>query len=153
MPAGARRGALSIRRQIDVGENLVERLLRPLGLLGVEVGRHIFHERRRHHRLNVDQPQLAAAQPSPAPAPAGVPSARGRLGEVDRENDPLVHEASLHSDRARDRKPVLAELLKRALPVWQVACGKMRHRSAAFLGLRRRPAPNDSHCSFIVGSL
>ena len=34
----------------------VERFLGPLGLLDVEIGRHIFHERGWHDRLNIDEP-------------------------------------------------------------------------------------------------
>ena len=78
--ASAGRGAFALRRQIDAGENRVERVFRPLRLLDVEIDRHVFHEGRRHDRLHIDQPQFAAARrrraPSPARAPLDLRSAR-----------------------------------------------------------------------------
>src|SRR5271166_5605592 len=63
----------------------------PLALLRVEVGRHILHERGRHHRLDVDQSQVAAAHFRQFES-LGEPFGRGgRFGEVDRKNNALVH--------------------------------------------------------------
>ena len=89
--ARPRRGALAFGRQIDAGENRVERLLGPLRLLDVEIDRHIFHERGRHDRLDIDQPQFAAARLRQLHRLRQPLRNWGRLGEIDRENDALVH--------------------------------------------------------------
>ena len=90
----------SLRRQIDPGENRVELVLRPLLLLFVEIRRHIFHERRRNDRLDVDQPQFAAA----------------RLGEFERLRSPFGAEAGSARSTARTIRLYMASLLRDLSP-------------------------------------
>src|ERR1700692_1009821 len=92
--ARARCGALALGWQIDAAEERVERLLGPLLLLDVEIDRHIFHECGRYDRLDIHQPQFAAACLRQLDRLRQTLRSWPGLGEIDRENDALVHDVS-----------------------------------------------------------
>ena len=144
-PARPRHRAFPLGRQIDGGDNGVERFLRALRLLLVEIHRHIFHERGWNDRLHIDQPQDAAAhlrQLERLLEPLGI---RRLFGEIDCENDALVHDDPPSGMGAPARAPSGGLQRYALFAVWQAGEG----RGAAFTQRQdERALVDDSHCSF-----
>src|SRR5208282_4537754 len=117
----------------------------------VEIRRHVLHERGWNDRLDIDQSQFAAARLREFQRLFEPFRSRGRIGEIDRENDALIHSSPpLGRDAQLEALPTPQRDL--LLTVWQAA------RRRALFGLRpRRPGErtliDDSHCSLADGSL
>ena len=76
-------------------------------LLGVEIGGHIFHERRRQQRLHVDEPQVAVRELDELQRLGEPFGALGVVGEIDREQYAMKHVRSplADADARGVRKP------------------------------------------------
>ncbi len=65
--------------------------MRAFFLLLVEIGGHVFHESRRQKRLDVDEAQLPAALGRQFQRLIEPLRARGGIGEIDGEDNPMEH--------------------------------------------------------------